>query len=108
MQSNLINFFLVVNLGASIGIKECTNSFPIKSSSATVTKGSFKYTAKVDMTTWAVQITFDRAVKNVKVGKSGYSVKSGDKKTFTVKPKKNKQMAVGQTLDLPLTISYAK
>ena len=102
-------FLSVVNPGISIGISECGNSFQIKSSTTTVTRGTLVFTTKENLNNWVVQISLDRGVKNLKVGKSGFSVKSGDKKTFTVKPLgKNKKLLAGQTLELPLTISYAK
>ena len=102
-------FLSVVNSGISIGIKECGNSFPVKSSTATMTKATLVYTTKENLNNWVVQISLDRGVKKLKVGKSGFSVKSGDKKTFTVKPLgKNKELLAGQILELPLTISYAK
>ena len=102
----LLLFFFVVKSVSAIGIKECPNSFPVKSSTPTVTKAGLILNAKVDMNSWTAQIVLDRAVKNLKV--PGYSVKSGDKKTFTVKPKKNKKLTAGQILELAVTIQYAK
>ena len=107
LTARLWFFFLVVKYVSAIGIKECPNNFPVKSSSPTVTKAGLVLRPKVDMNSWTAQIVLDRAVKNLKV--PGYSVKSGDKKTFNIKPnKKNKKLSAGQTLELAVTIQYAK
>ena len=102
----LLLFFLVVKYVSAIGIKECPNSFPVKSSTNTATKAGLVLSAKADMTSWTAQIVLDKAVKSLKV--PGYSVNSRNKKTFTVKPKNNKKLSAGQTLELAVTIQYAK
>ena len=65
--------------------------------------------ANEDLKNWEAEISFDRGVKSVKAGKSGYSIKTGNKKDFTVKPGgKNKKLRAGQKLEIPITINYAR
>ena len=100
-------FFLVVKYVSAIGITECPTSFPVNSSTQTVTKAVLVLTAKVDRPSWTARIVLDRAVKNLNV--PGYLVKSGDKKTFRIEPqKKNKKLTAGQILKLDVTIKYDK
>ena len=100
--ARLLLFFLVVKYVSAIGIRDCPNSFPIMSSSSTVIRATLVLRAKEDKPSWSAKIVLSRAVKNMKV--PGCLVKKEDKKTFKIKPLKNKKLKAGQILELTVII----
>ena len=109
---------------SSIDITECPNTLKISKTTATQIKATLEYTTQKTEKNWNIQLVLDKSVKKIKVlltfqklnqpkicfflQIAGYSVKSNDKRVFTIKPIKNKNLKKGTKLKLNVIISHIK